>query len=72
MLMISLSVGPYMMAVYLSVAFFRVRVKSTGLVAEMVVCSRGVKLTCYVEDHRGLGGNIIIRLDNGSFAGLIY
>ena len=24
-----------------------------------------------VEEHRGLGGNIIIRLDNGAFAGLI-
>ena len=26
----------------------------------------------YVEEHRGLGGNIIIRLDNGDFVGLIY
>ena len=26
----------------------------------------------YVEEHRGLGGNIIIRLDNGAFVGLIY
>ena len=25
-----------------------------------------------VEDHRGLGGNIISRLYNGAFAGLIY
>ena len=27
--------------------------------------------TC-VEEHRGLGGNIIRRLDNEAFAGLIY
>ena len=25
-----------------------------------------------VEEHRGLGGNIISRLDNGAFVGLIY
>ena len=25
-----------------------------------------------VEEHRGLGGNIISRLDNGAFAGLFY
>ena len=25
-----------------------------------------------VEEHRGLGGNIIIRLDNGAFVGLFY
>ena len=25
-----------------------------------------------VEDHRGIGGNIISRLENGVFAGLIY
>ena len=25
-----------------------------------------------VEEHRGLGGNIISRLDHGAFAGLIY
>ena len=25
-----------------------------------------------VEEHRGLGGNIISRLDSGAFAGLIY
>ena len=36
----------------------------------------GVLLTdlnkqCYVEDHRGLGGNILIRLDHGAFVGLI-
>ena len=31
-----------------------------------------MKLTCYVVEHRGLGGNIIIRLDNDAFVGLIY
>ena len=25
-----------------------------------------------VEEHRSLGGSIIIRLDNGTFVGLIY
>ena len=25
-----------------------------------------------VEEHLGLGGNIISRLDNGAFVGLIY
>ena len=25
-----------------------------------------------VEEHRSLGGSIIIRLDNGAFFGLIY
>ena len=25
-----------------------------------------------VEEHRGIGGNIINRLDNGAFVGLIY
>ena len=25
-----------------------------------------------VEEHRGLGGNIISRIDNGAFVGLIY
>ena len=28
-------------------------------------------VTC-VEEHRGLGGNIISRLDNGAIVGLIY
>ena len=32
---------------------------------------RHVKLI-FVEEHRGLSGNIIIRLDNGDFVGLIY
>ena len=31
-----------------------------------------MKLTCYVEEHRSLGGSIISRLDNGAFVGLIY
>ena len=60
------------MAVNHSVAFCRVRLRSDGLVANMVVRSRGVKLNCYVEEYRGLGGNILRRLDNGDFAGLIY
>ena len=72
MSMMSVSVGQYMMALNPSVAFCRVRVRSTDLVADMVVRSRGVKLTWYVGDHRGLGGNIISRLDNGAFSGLIY
>ena len=54
-----------------SVAFCRERVIFDGLVANMVVRSCGVKLTCYVEEHCGLVGNITIRLDNGEFAGLI-
>ena len=61
-----------MMAVNPSVAFLRARVRSAGLVVNMVARSILVKLTFYVEDHRCLGGNIIIRLDNWSFAGLIY
>ena len=60
------------MAVNPSVAFSKTRLRSAGLVNDMVVCSRGLKLTCYVEEYRGLGGNIISRLDNGDFAGLIY
>ena len=32
----------------------------------------GGGLHIYVEEHRGLGGNIIIRLDNGAYVGLIY
>ena len=60
------------MAVNNYVAFWRARVRSDGLVSNMVVHSCVVKLTCYVEEPRSLGGNIIIRLDNGAFAGLIY
>ena len=61
-----------MMEVNTSVAFSRTRLRSSGLVTDMVVCSRGVNLTFYVEEYRGLGGNIISRLDNGAFPGLIY
>ena len=71
-LMILVSVGQSTMAVNTSVDFWRARVRSASLVADMVVCSRVVKLTCFVEEHRGLGGNIISRLDNGDFSGLIY
>ena len=60
------------MSVNPSFTFFRARVRSAGLVADMVVRSRNIYLTCYVEDHRGLGGNIIGRLDHGAFAVLIY
>ena len=60
------------MAVNTSVTFCSARVRYDGLVVDMVVCSCGVKLTCYVEEHRGLDGNIIISLDNGAFSGLIY
>ena len=31
-----------------------------------------IKSNVTVEDHRGLGGNIINRLDNGAFTDLIY
>ena len=31
-----------------------------------------IKANVTVEDHRGLGGNIIRRLDNGAFTDLIY
>ena len=31
-----------------------------------------MELILYVEEHRGLGGNIISRLNNGAFVGLIY
>ena len=72
MLMILVSVGRSKMAVNPSVSFFRGRVRSTGLVANMVVRSRGLKLTCYVEEHFGIGGNIMSRLDNGAFVGFIY
>ena len=68
--MISLSVGQSTISVNPSVAFCSAKVRLAGLVADIVVLL--VKLTCYVEEHRGLGGNIIIRLDNGAFVGLIY
>ena len=70
--MMLISVGRSTMTVNPSVAFCRARVRSDGLVADMVVHSRGANLTCYVEEHCGIGGNIIIRLDNVAFSGLIY
>ena len=70
--MMSVSVHQSTITVNPSVAFCSERVRSAGLVSEMVFRSCRVKLTYYVEEHRGLGGNIISRLDNGAFAGLIY
>ena len=70
--MILVSVDQSTMAVNPSVAFYRARVRSSGLVASMVILSRGVKLTCNVEEHHGLGGNIISRLGDGDFSGLIF
>ena len=72
MSIILVSVGQFTIAVNPSVAFSRARVRFSGLVVDMVVRSHGVKLTCYIEDHRDLGGNIISRLDHGDFADLIY
>ena len=60
------------MAVNTSVAFYSARVRYAGLVANMVVRSCGVKLTCYIEEHSGLGGNILIRLDHRACAVLIH
>ena len=68
----SVSVGRSTIAVNTSVALWRLMVRSAEFVAHTVVRSRVVKLTCYVEDHCGLGDNIISRLDIGDFAGLIY
>ena len=68
--MISLSFGRSTIAVNTSVALCSVRVRSAGLVADIVVVE--VRLTCYVEEHHSLGGSIISRLDNGAFVGLIY
>ena len=65
-----LSIGQSTIAVNPSVAFWSVRVRSAGLVADNV--RRVLKSTCYVEEHRSLGGIIISRLDNGTFVGLIY
>ena len=70
--MMSVPVGWYTMAVNPYVAFWRARVISAGLVANMVVRSHVVKLTFYAEDYHGLGGNIIRSLDNGASVGLIY
>ena len=59
-----------MIAVNPSVAFCSARVRSAGLVSDIVVVE--VNLTCYIEEHRSLGVSIIRRLDNGAFVGLIY
>ena len=69
-MLISLSVGQSTIAVNPSVAFYSVRMRFVGLVADIVVVK--LKLTCYVEEHRSLGGSIISRLYNGAFFGLIY
>ena len=60
--MLLVSVGQFAMAVNPSVAFCSSRVRYAGLVADMVVHSCGVKLTYYVEEHSGIGGDIISRL----------
>ena len=72
MSMMLVSVGQSTMAVNPSIKFWRPRIRSASLVADMVVRVCGMKLTCYVEDKLGLSGNITRRLDNGAFAGLIY
>ena len=59
-----------MIAVNPSVAFWTARVRSAGLISDIV--SWVLKLASYVEEHRSLGGIIISRLDNGAFVGLIY
>ena len=66
-----LSVGLSTITVNPSVAFWIARMSSFGLVDD--ITSRIlVKLTCYDEEHRSLGGSIISRLDNGAFVGLIF
>ena len=67
----SLFVGLSTITVKPSVAFWIARVSSAGLVAD-IVSRILVKLTCYVEEQRSLGGSIISRIDNGAFVGLIY
>ena len=59
-----------MIAVKPSVVFWSARVRSAGLVDDIVV--RVLKLTRYVGEHRSLGGSISSRFDNGAFVGLIY
>ena len=54
-----------------TVAFWRARMSSAGFVAN-IMSRILVKVTCYVEEHRSLGGSTISRLDNGAFIGLIY
>ena len=53
-----------------SVAFCSAKLRSAGLVYDIM--DQLLKLTCYDEDHRSLGGSIISRLDNGAFVGSIY
>ena len=57
--MISISVGQSTMAVNPSVAFWGAKVRPAGLVSNMVARSCLVKLTCYVEEHCSIGGNIV-------------
>ena len=38
----------------------------------LLVCIGEINIELVVEEHRGIGGNIISRLDNGGFVGLIY
>ena len=65
-----MSVGQSTIAVNPSVAFWSARLRSAGLVDDIV--SLVLKLSCYVEEHSILGGSIISELDNGAFVGLIY
>ena len=67
----SLSIGLSTINVSPSVAFWIARVISASLIA-YIVSRFLVKLTCYVEEHRSLGGSIFSRLDNGAFVVLIY
>ena len=69
--MMSVSVGRSTMAVNTSIDLWRERLTFAGFVADMLVRICVVKWNWYVEEHRGLGGNTISRLDNGVFAGLI-
>ena len=68
---ILLSVGLSTISVDTFVAFWSARVRSAGLVAD-IVSQVLLKSTCYLEEHRSLGGSITSRLDNGAFVGLIY
>ena len=72
MSMMSVCAGQSTMAVNPSVAFCCARLRSVVLVANMVVRSRWVILTCYFEEHCCIGGSIISRLYNAAFAVLIY
>ena len=66
-----LSVGLSTITVNPSVSFWIARVRSAGLVAD-IVSRVFLNLTCYVEDNLSLGDSILSRLDNGAFVGLIY